>query len=392
MSNPRHISILAGLALLAHILACVEPAPSSPPVAVDMATPNDMNVADAGVDLSSDMSVAQDMMSVDMGAQAEPITAPLKTWTWVEFPDSVCGNGQPTGVGVNLSDTSTDVVIFMQGGGACWDVNTCFVLKSAANLESGYTAASFNNEPVRNAAAFDRADPNNPFKDASFVYIPYCTGDLHMGDKIKRYEALGQTRDIHHKGAANMRAFLPRLKATFPQTSRVLLTGASAGGYGAQLSYHLVAESFAPAAVHSLSDCGPMVQPYDGRFGEMKPAWNIQTPPGCEDCAQSLPLWLNHLTTTYPDSRFGLLAYDADQVISVYFKYPLDGTFTNALARLGHEQYDPHQNAQYFFIAGTEHVMLGGLKTIKSAQGVALIDWVRAWMDGSAQWTSQAPQ
>lgn len=391
MSTPRYIYVLAALALVAHILACVEPAPSSSPSPTpkDMASLDDMGAAD--------LSNAQDMNPTDMGAsemgpQAEPITAPLKTWTWVEFPDSVCGNGQPTGVGVNLSDTSKDVVIFMQGGGACWDVNTCFVLKSAANLESGYTAASFNNEPVRAAAAFDRADPNNPFKDASFVYIPYCTGDLHMGDKVQRYEALGQTRDIHHKGAANMRAFLPRLRATFPDASRVLLTGASAGGYGAQLSYHLVADAFAPAPVHSLSDCGPMVQPYDGRFSEMKPSWNIQTPPGCEGCAQSLPVWLTHITTTYPDARFGLLAYDADQVISVYFKYPLDGTFTNALTRLRREQYDPQPNARYFVVAGTEHVMLGGLKTIKSAQGVALLDWVRAWMEGSAQWTSQAPQ
>ena len=37
--------------------------------------------------------------------------------TWVDFPGSACGNGVATGVGVNLHQ-STDVLIYLQGGGA----------------------------------------------------------------------------------------------------------------------------------------------------------------------------------------------------------------------------------------------------------------------------------
>jgi hypothetical protein len=40
---------------------------------------------------------------------------------------------------------------------------------------------------------FDRAD--NPFADYSFVYVPWCTGDLYLGDITREYSpAEGQDR------------------------------------------------------------------------------------------------------------------------------------------------------------------------------------------------------
>ena len=56
-----------------------------------------------------------------------PITAPAKTWTWVNFPDAVCDDGSPTGIGVSLNPASKDILIFLQGGGACWDYDSCAV-------------------------------------------------------------------------------------------------------------------------------------------------------------------------------------------------------------------------------------------------------------------------
>lgn len=328
--------------------------------------------------------------SADTGADTPPdapADAPVGAWTWRDVPGMVCGDGEPTGVGVNPSDRSDDVVIFLQGGGACWDVNSCFILRSSINIESGYTAAMFANEATRSAPPFDRADPANPFKDATFIFVPYCTGDLHSGDNVKEYAAFNQTRAVHHKGAANIDALLRELGPTLADKKRVWLTGVSAGGYGAQLNYHRFAAALPGAEVHALADCSPMVTPWAGRLGEMSGAWRLQTPPGCEACATSFPAVIDHLATTYPQRRFALLTYDADNVISLYFNYPLDGTFGRALNSLLRDQYDPHPNARYFARPGTEHVMLGGFKTLRAADGTPLRDWIAAWATGAPSWS-----
>src|SRR5271154_3071426 len=54
------------------------------------------------------------------------ITAPDDAWTWVPFDNAFCGNGSTVGIGVNLSTTSTRVLLYLEGGGACWNELTCF--------------------------------------------------------------------------------------------------------------------------------------------------------------------------------------------------------------------------------------------------------------------------
>src|SRR6185295_10067082 len=41
-----------------------------------------------------------------------PIVAPAGKWTWVDFPDSVCDDGSPTGIGIRPSATSDKLVVF----------------------------------------------------------------------------------------------------------------------------------------------------------------------------------------------------------------------------------------------------------------------------------------
>ena len=54
-----------------------------------------------------------------------PITAADKTWTWVDFPGAKCRDGSDTGIGVNFNAASDKVMIYMEGGGACYNAITC---------------------------------------------------------------------------------------------------------------------------------------------------------------------------------------------------------------------------------------------------------------------------
>jgi hypothetical protein len=51
--------------------------------------------------------------------------------------------------------------------------------------------------------------PENPFLDYNIVFVPYCTGDFHLGDRVVTWNVDGGGRaTMRFKGAANARAAL----------------------------------------------------------------------------------------------------------------------------------------------------------------------------------------
>jgi len=65
----------------------------------------------------------------------ERIEAPELRWSFVGFPDSRCANGTSTGIAINPIEDPQGLLIFMQGGGACWDSNTCLVANTSVHLD-----------------------------------------------------------------------------------------------------------------------------------------------------------------------------------------------------------------------------------------------------------------
>ena len=125
----------------------------------------------------------------------------------------------------------------MEGGGACWDGSTCFVLNAAVQIAAPYTPALFEKDlsTLNASGLFSRTDAASPFAAASFAYVPYCTGDVHAGTTVQTYTVNGQPRTVHHTGGLNTQVIVDTLHATLPNITRIWLTGSSAGGYGATL-------------------------------------------------------------------------------------------------------------------------------------------------------------
>src|SRR5689334_21969024 len=65
-------------------------------------------------------------LGVDGGgtANAPVLSGPVGEWTWFDIPGAVCGYGQQTGIGVSVG-TGSEVMIYLEGGGLCWDEVTC---------------------------------------------------------------------------------------------------------------------------------------------------------------------------------------------------------------------------------------------------------------------------
>lgn len=348
------------------------------------------NVCSGGQICAGQRCVFQTVAPVDAGVPdaGMPILAPVETWTWAGFPDSACGNGVPTGVGVNATNRSKDVFLFLMGGGACWNSLTCAF--AAQGISSGYGPADFTNETVRQAPMFDRANASNPFKDMSFVFVPYCTGDVHIGDNVMAYPALGAqvpARTVHHKGGKNLEAFLVRLKDTFPDAQRVFLTGSSAGAFGAQFNYARVAATWPSAEVHVLADCGQIINPAGSLLTEWRTSWNFAIPTDCVGCDADFAKFPKYLHDKHPSSRFSLYAYTQDNTLRQFSGYDAATYKTNTLALMA-SGYDTTSNAKYFVLDQANHVMIGDLLTLVGPGNVSLLSWTTAFVKGEPGWVN----
>lgn len=315
------------------------------------------------------------------------------TWSWVEFPDSSCDDGSPTGIAVSPGSGS-DLVVFLNGGGACWDYLTCYVLHTASHGPFG--AAEF--EQLRASALpgslLDRELAGNPFGDASLVFVPYCTGDIHGGDNVITYVGPAESRVHHHAGRTNVLAFLRRLAATFPSPSRLVVSGASAGGFGALLDYDAFRHYWPSARGFLVDDSGPPLG-----AGAVSPlllaawfrSWRLDRTldPICGTaCRTDLSAQITALSRRYPNDRLALLSSLQDQVISGY--YLLSGAeLEREILRLTADVIAPTANFRAFLVAGTGHTMLGDPAAF--SQGISLLGWLAEDVSGDAAWTTRQP-
>ncbi len=342
-----------------------------------------------------------DASSVDAGLgwdvaplpPGERITTPMmERWTWVPFPDAVCGNGSATGIGVNLTTRSNRVFIYLMGGGACWDEGTCYELRTAANLE-GYLEPSFNAEirTFERFGMFNRDDMTNPFRDASFVFVPYCTGDVHAGERVQVYNPEMPSRQTHHVGARNMAAYLRRLMPTFATADRIWLTGSSAGGVGAAFNWPRIQAAFPMARVDLLNDAGQMVDANNGRVREWRRAWGLPTPGDCPECATTLSAnvgWLHR--TMGATRRSGLMATLQDATLRGFYTVN-PAMFESATRAMLSAHYDGRPNARYFVLPGAMHTFWGQWNTLAAPDGTRVKDWVTQWATDSADWRNVGP-
>lgn len=334
--------------------------------------------------------------AADVFGGGDPIEAPAETWTWVPFEEARCMNDTPTGIGVNLVPDAPGVVIYLEGGGACYNAFTCAGVAHQDGFDEN-TLDSFVGD-YGSRGIFNRADTDNPFAGWSFVFVPYCTGDIHAGAAPDGFEGRMQV------GYLNMGHYLERLVPTFQQVDTVVLTGSSAGGYGASFNYDRVQKAFGGVPVHLLNDSGPTLS--DDYLGaclqeQLRELWNLNEtlPADCTECFNADGGGLSNAATfiaeKYPDRRFGLISSLEDGTIRLFYGYgypsctnpqiPMPAApFTEGLNQLADEILAPYDNAKVYYITGGIHVWLldnpvGGLVV----DGVSLTDWIRALISGN---------
>src|SRR5205085_8480357 len=263
---------------------------------------------------------------------------------------------KPTGLAINTAPGSKKLLIFLLGGGACYDAKTCATSCDpkvnglcAQNLD-GYEKGLVHEQltSLPRGTIFDRRGESNPFTAYNWVFVPYCTGDFHTGAKVATYGTL-------HFGAKNLDVFLARLAPTFSDTERVVLAGASAGGFGAVFNYERVKKAFGNVRVDLIDDSGPPMSANDMPLqSTLFAAWGAKEaiPPDCDDCKDGWDRFIPFLAKKYPEARFSLLSSLRDPSIGPAFAGPIatpDG-FTKALLAFDDAVLEPLPNARAFLV------------------------------------------
>ena len=306
-------------------------------------------------------------------------TAPAAAWEKVTAPsECMCADGSPYSYWIHRAD-STKVVFFLEGGGACFDATTCAFDSRAYHVNLG----SDDDPRTYSSGIFDFTDARNPLADYSFVFAPYCTGDVHLGTAAHEY---GPQLTVQHKGAINATAALDDLAAQFPDATQVVVAGESAGSVPTPLYAGLAHDLLPSSAITALAD-GSGAYPDDpainARLGAL---WGTQG---------AIPSWPENAGLTAadwgapdlfvragkhdPDIIFGRHDYAFDIVQTIFGA--LIGFPTNDLVSVidaNETQIEKGGVDLRSYIApGMSHTVLSKPDFYtETVEGVPLVDWV----------------
>ncbi|HEY5944944.1 MAG TPA: pectin acetylesterase-family hydrolase [Kofleriaceae bacterium] len=339
--------------------------------------------------------------STDEEQILNPVRDSYNTWIKVEPPGVVCGNNTPYKFFVNYSDKSDNLLVVLEPGGACWDYDSCTGkngIRGAANVnglpDDHYKLAPFIS-PFLN-----RDRPEVSTGDWNFVYIPYCTGDVHTGNNIATYadEEGTSSVEFHHDGHHATEEITAWLDSNFTHVPKLFVTGCSAGGVGSAVNYHFLRNGIHAAEKgYMLDDSGP-VFPSTGYSGPMhakiREAWNVdslggQLPPGFT--FEDMGTLNTALADEFPHDRLATTYFRRDMDFSLYsyerfYNFPPKDEILrmwDADTQLFTKLYDTRSNLKYF-IPYWRNVNDSHCTTVLSfagsdieAQNLTLEQWVK---------------
>jgi Pectinacetylesterase len=301
--------------------------------------------------------------------------------------DCMCADGSEFSFWERRADP-TKVVLFLDGGGSCYDATTCAFTGTGG--ENDYYDYNLSTERPMGSGIFDFARADNPFADYSFLYVPLCTGDAYLGDVTREYSP---DLTVEHNGFVNGTAALSYLAEHYPDANQVVVVGKTSGSVAAPVYGGLVADLLPDA----------QVTVFGGQSGAFPddPDFNAEYFGDLWGAYDTMPDWEVNEGLTARDwgpTRFWIQAglHDPD-IVMARFDYAFD---QNAARQLESRGVDPSTmvelidaNEAAIEAAGvTQHSYTApgddhGIFEYEAfyeieVNGVTLVDWVEALLAG----------
>ncbi|MFO7935635.1 MAG: pectin acetylesterase-family hydrolase [Bacteroidales bacterium] len=272
----------------------------------------------------------------------------------------------------NSYPESRNLMISLQGGGACWPgLEEC---KEEVFAEDIYTSL------------FTTLLDEELEEEWNQLLIPYCDGSVYAGDHEADYDGDGRV-DHWHWGLRAGVAGLTLAKKSFPELEKVFITGCSAGGYGTFTVARLVRHQYPGARIYVLNESGPGLFPEDNEtWSAIRQAWKLDPmiPGGCSPCGNQMIYWYDPMLENDGNLKIGLYSSYEDEVIGEEYlgMDPLD--FRDLLLTSSGSLNEKYPDRfKRFFISGNSHCVEDHEYQI---DGMRYRDWVLSLLNDSDQW------
>ncbi|MBK8020152.1 MAG: hypothetical protein IPK19_01695 [Chloroflexi bacterium] len=302
-------------------------------------------------------------------------------WNYLTVEGATCARGTPYTFAARPGDPEK-LHIYFQGGGACWDNFTC-------RMASTFKSTTAVGELEEYQGVFDFANPENPLGDYSVAVITYCSADVHTGEATATYGEGSEAVEVTYNGVANTRAVLDWVYANYESPDQLVISGSSAGAYGAIYHAASILDHYSEAQAIVLGDAGLGVTPPDW---EGLDVWNMsanlsEAAASETSSADSFNAGLYaHSAAAFPNATFAEYTSTADQVQIGFFGFmggESEDWAPNALRHL--DTLNAMDNYRSYLAWGDSHTILAyDLFYTMQVDGVRFRDWFADMVSGES--------
>ncbi|MDB4908371.1 MAG: hypothetical protein JWO05_3155 [Gemmatimonadetes bacterium] len=287
------------------------------------------------------------------------------------------------------------LLIFLNGGGACWRAADC----NTKGRGTYTTRADTANDPTGGNGIFATDNPKNPLRNFTMVFVPYCTGDVHLGARTSQYELPDSTAPggvrrfaVRHQGAANLEFALSWVQSNIRNPTVIVVTGSSAGAIPSPVLAERLALANRRARVVQLGDgAGAYHTPGTPRLMSQ---W------GATDYLRRDPVYRDlDSASFYFEALYTRAAHAAPRVTFAQYNAVDDATQGFFLSLLGirgiplshfltlglDELHAAIPSFRAYTAPGRVHTILrSNAVYTTTVDGVAFVDWLSALVEGRA--------
>jgi hypothetical protein len=322
----------------------------------------------------------------------------------------ICSRGTPYAFWAKRG-TVNKLVVYYQGGGACWSYTTC---SPALGIFDDDVNPAQDDPSLAMTGLADLDNPANPFRDWNVVFVSYCTGDIHFGNAFQNYQ-LTNAADIpiHHRGFVNSQVVEKWAREHFVVPDEVFITGSSAGAYGAIFnSAYLMTRTWPAARFFVLGDAGNGVITDDFLQNELA-NWGFDAHiprfiPGLNQPLTEITFGEVYpaAASFFPDARFAQYTTAFDGGLggqTSFYQVMLNPTNVIAWTRWWEASCAWNANMRqlaidtaaaapanyrYYIGAGSRHVMWNADKVYTETKGgvIPVADWLSAMIGDGVGW------
>ncbi len=310
-----------------------------------------------------------------VAAQEMPSRQQLPAGTWNQITpggETTCGHGAPYSFYYRESP-GEDLLINFQGGGMCWNAQTCNV--STTTFDDSINPGDPSDNPALYPVGItDFSNPENPFINYDMIYVNYCTGDMHTGNTVVGYDYNGTWFETRHKGVINATTVLNWVYANFPNPDSVFVTGCSAGSVGAAYWSSNIMQHYPNERVALMGDSG------GGWRGGLGPTWTLwgTNYNGATGANVSIESFYTNAARSFPNNRVTQYNTAWDETQSFFHFVGFSGTEYREGLRLNMRDIGNRaRNFRSYTQGGDLHCIIPRAEFYSyAANGVRLRDWV----------------